>query len=855
MAKKSELELVLCKKSVKALVALILPVLLMLFLYYGVGIYPYHSKTVLTSDLSGQYVNFFGYLKDAVFSKNGLFYSFSKTLGGDMAGMAAYYLLSPLNIIFLLVDKSTLPFWVMIITLAKIGLAGCFYFLFLGEKGEYNYRNMIFSTAYALSGYTIAFAFNLMWMDAVYLAPIVILGVERIFGKKDNLSYITGLFFLIVSCYYTGYMVCVFVAMYVGYRFISGEETFGEKIKSLCRIGYSTIIGLGMSLVVLIPAVASQNSSRSIGGKFEISTRCQINVLEFLNGLLGYNGSRYTLEKNLPYVFFTIPLLYFALAFYLNRKIKIKEKIAVFVICTVFVLSTMFTTADAVWHGFASPNQFYFRYTFLFIFIAIFSAWRCYENPEGLTAAWQIILVGKIMFALLLISYFGVQKGMGIVTLSVDAALILATVALVLKQRKTDEVLVPVVRIAFLLAVAASILFQGNDKLVSTEFADNSLSGYVNEMEPCISYIKEKDSDFYRIEKTFYNSLNDAMLLNYHGLSHFSSSDNPAVLEFMENLGYTRNQDFWCYYNQGSTLGGDSLLGVKYIVSRKKLDKKLTLIATYENLNIYKNNQALGLMFAGYGTEQTEKPVNIFEYQNQIYQNITGFDEKIYERLEPGEGIQESEQKIHYCFTVRNRNYVYMAMPLETIPMLMELEVNGKSFGEYYDTYNKGIVPLGTFNPGSIVDVTVEYKGEGEKLVPLFYSEDYDTLKKYTNEIKKSCGSVKLLTDSHVTGTVTLEKDGRIITTIPYSENWSVELDGKKVPMGKTQDCLLTIEDVPAGFHQVELVYTPMHLKKCLVVSGGFFIIYFGIIFFYWRKMKLNNKKRKTGNQNEVRTI
>ena len=34
-----------------------------------------------------------------------MFYSFSKTLGGNMFGLVTYYLLSPFNLIFMLFDK------------------------------------------------------------------------------------------------------------------------------------------------------------------------------------------------------------------------------------------------------------------------------------------------------------------------------------------------------------------------------------------------------------------------------------------------------------------------------------------------------------------------------------------------------------------------------------------------------------------------------------------------------------------------------------------------------------------------------------------------------------------------------
>ena len=67
MRRRSDLEKLLSSKGIKMLVAFLVPVFVMLFLYYGVGIYPYKSKSVLMSHFSGQYINFLAYIKDAVF--------------------------------------------------------------------------------------------------------------------------------------------------------------------------------------------------------------------------------------------------------------------------------------------------------------------------------------------------------------------------------------------------------------------------------------------------------------------------------------------------------------------------------------------------------------------------------------------------------------------------------------------------------------------------------------------------------------------------------------------------------------------------------------------------------------------
>ncbi len=54
-------------------------------------------------DFGQQYISFLGLLKNAVLSGDlsSLTYSFTKSLGGDMIGILGYYLMSPFNIIYI----------------------------------------------------------------------------------------------------------------------------------------------------------------------------------------------------------------------------------------------------------------------------------------------------------------------------------------------------------------------------------------------------------------------------------------------------------------------------------------------------------------------------------------------------------------------------------------------------------------------------------------------------------------------------------------------------------------------------------------------------------------------------------
>lgn len=73
-----DLHTLLTTKQVKYLVSFLLPATILLMIYNRLGIYPVVSKTVLTSDLNGQYVSFYSYLKSMVMEGKGFFYSFSK---------------------------------------------------------------------------------------------------------------------------------------------------------------------------------------------------------------------------------------------------------------------------------------------------------------------------------------------------------------------------------------------------------------------------------------------------------------------------------------------------------------------------------------------------------------------------------------------------------------------------------------------------------------------------------------------------------------------------------------------------------------------------------------------------------
>ncbi|MBQ7283676.1 MAG: YfhO family protein, partial [Oscillospiraceae bacterium] len=96
------------------------PVAVMIAAYLANGIFTQWS--ILINDLSSQYSAFLLYYRNSL-AQNGIFYSFSKALGGNFFGIFTYYLTSPLNLLVFLFPSDKIEIPVAIMILLRFGLA------------------------------------------------------------------------------------------------------------------------------------------------------------------------------------------------------------------------------------------------------------------------------------------------------------------------------------------------------------------------------------------------------------------------------------------------------------------------------------------------------------------------------------------------------------------------------------------------------------------------------------------------------------------------------------------------------------------------------------------------------------
>lgn len=181
---------------IEALLAGLVTFAIIWFLYLCTGYAPFGKHSLASMDAHIQYLDFFAYLKDVLSGENSICYTFSKTLGGNNIGLFSYYLASPFNLIILFFDKSDLVSFFNLIVSLKLTLAAitCSVFLNLRFKDikestlEHSVFIAILAVSYALCQYSIAQSSNIMWLDGVYMLPLILLGVYNLVtGKSRNI--------------------------------------------------------------------------------------------------------------------------------------------------------------------------------------------------------------------------------------------------------------------------------------------------------------------------------------------------------------------------------------------------------------------------------------------------------------------------------------------------------------------------------------------------------------------------------------------------------------------------------------------------------------------------------------------
>ncbi len=783
------------KKIILYVSAFLIPALIVAAIMAANSIVPFGSeRTVCWVDADGQYISYFSYYKQILSGQQSPLFSFAKLIGGDMAGMFAYYLLSPFNFILLLFSTADMPRAIAVLGILKIGRSGITSAIYLSHHIDDNSKVLLLSSAYALMAYNIIYLPNIMWLDGVILLPLIALGIDCIWEKKSSLTYIVFLTTGIFINYYIGFMLCMASVLYFVYICIKQCENLKEFFVVSIRYAIGSIVSGLLNMAIIIPVLYSlQGTSKStlpLNQLIGLSTQRKFS--ELIKHLIFPQVTMNDMSTMLPNVFVGVVITGLCILFIIHPKIKFREKAAVVFAGIVMLLSFYFTTPYYLWHGFAAPVCFEYRFAFVASFFMIIAAGRILKTIR--------------------------MKNMRVVLL--------------------------------ILLNNISLFYYGNLNYTNAGLPANKFKDFVLETQPAVDYVKniENDGNFYRIEKDFRYSYNDAMTLGYNGLTHYSSGEKLITRKALQSAGYAFTEQYG-FYGNGSTVAADSMFSIKYLLFKDRVKAGYDKILDLEDICVYTNPYSWspaikadksitelefsditrGLMpqqilksawGAEYGMTGVIKDTEIHTVNLHSYQREDGLLCYSPENGEKG--------YLEYSFIAPDDTNLYIIMIGENNGKIGKITTGNSEIKGYPNTFDHGVRYLRQIEKGKKVTVSIEVKEEIALERLDFLYDNFRRLDNVSRLMETNSYKEKDFDGDSFSVSGVMDETEGLLLMIPYHNGWNIEVNGVKADYLPVLDNFVYVP-IEKGQFTLQVSFTPPGLYIGAGISLIALII--GIVF------------------------
>ncbi|MBC8570219.1 YfhO family protein [Zongyangia hominis] len=823
--------------------AFLIPILVMWTVYALFNVFPFGQNSLLVLDLNGQYVYYFEHMRDALLGGDGLLYSWTRSLGGEMLGLYSYYLASPFSFLTLLFPKAMITEAILAMTLLKIGSCGLAMAIYL-DRGKKTSRisTLLFSFLYATMAYVVAEANNIMWLDGLIALPLIIWGIEKLCEKRKFALFIIPLALCFLANYYIGYMVGIFSFLYFLYYVFSREEgpSFRRFLGKLGWFLLCAAIAAAIAAIILLPTMYSLRLGKLNFSDPNFSPLSQFDFFQFFSKLLpsSYDTLR---PEGLPMIYCGVLTLLLLPLYFLNKKISLRRRLLSAGILAVMFISMNVRTIDLVWHGFAVPNWLNYRYSFMFCFLLLVFACEAFERIREVSFASLIKCYAGLLFLVALVDHFAFEyiSPENSIWLAVICATIYVGMLALQHKDKAENIVPAVLAFTVFMEMGASawntIKAQDKDIVYSTR---TSYREFMDPLQPVVDKLKAMDTSFYRSEKNFTRMVNDNMALGLYGMSHSSSSLNEKNITMIERLGVSA-RGHWTKY-LGATEVVDALFGIKYVMDKGTIDKPYSLVLEENGIGVYENPNALPIVFP---SNAAVKGVSVdndnpFELQNELLSALVGGEYR--EFFHPAQientdlvNVKEEQAEDHIKYSpltegvtaqvdytvqgaIDGELYCYFPSNYER---KVNLWVNDAWLDTFFDNETYHVMKMGEFTAGERVKLTMTLT-ESEVYLKnaYFYTFDRALFQQAMDELKARNAAVEKKSETKLTATVEAAEDMVLYTSIPYEDGWTIKVDGKKVETYRVLDALLAC-DLPAGTHQITLTFLPKEVVIGAVVS------------------------------------
>ncbi len=844
----------------------------MLFVYYCFGLFPFSNVTILRMDLYHQYGPLFAELYERIVGLRSLLYSWNSGLGSSFLGNFSNYLSSPLSSIILLFGHKNIPEAVATIILLKGAFASATFAYYLKRsQGHNDYSISAFGLLYSFCGFFIAYYWNVMWLDAMVLFPLAMLGIELIIKEKKFGLFVFALTMTMLTNYYMAYMLCLFSILFylVSYfgkysftslydsinkdsdAYITVKPSFWKRLRHSRFLGsgitfaLSGLLALGLAAALLLPVYFILKASSATDNSMPTTFTSYYKIFDFLaNHLASVEPTIRSSGKDvLPNISSGIATILLVPLYLFTKSISIKEKAAYVGLLGFLYFSFNINYANFVWHAFHFPNDLPYRFSFMYSFILLIIAYKAFVRLKEFTAK-EILSVGiAVVFAIVLIQEIGSKNVNDITVIAGISFVVLYTMLFAMQSRGKFPAA------AFTLLILCS--FTAEVCITDTEHFSMSQkkADYTQDLadfQTIKTKLDEYDGGFYRMELTSLRTRMDPCWYDYNGVSTFSSMAYEKVANLQSKLGMSSNYINSYTYNSQTPVY-NAMHALKYIVNNKENIEMNPIfynsLFSKDKFTAYENLYSLPIAYcadaavldwehtvdnpflvqADYFTKATgaENPFTQLPITDAEYMNV----DEIYSGYDSGEfyfyrTTPDSDATVTFILTPEETQSYYINVKSSHVE---DIIVSGNNSVLTHNNDRGAIIDIGIREVGEEIRVELPIS-EGNSGNISLYAYGLDTAKfaEGYNKLKTGELAVTTFEDTHIVGTVYAPKGNILYTSIPYDEGWTVTVNGEKVnnaQLLKIGDALLGIPLDKEGANTIELKFVPKGFYQGLYIS------------------------------------
>ena len=803
------------------------------------GIYPFGQESFLTADCWYQYVDFFTWYRSVLHGEGSFAYTAALSLGANAWGIFSYYLSSPFNLLILLFDNEHVVLGIFVICAVKLGLIQTSASYYLERRFGISFSgSFVLALCFTLCGWVVTSLHNLLWLDMCYLAPIAMLFCWKFLssGRINGIAIAVGT--NIMMCWYTGYMTCIFLCLYVLFEaYCMHADDPNIQLSFFFRraglFAVAMIVAVGLSAWSFFPTIMAMAGNSA---PFLIDPRLIVSPKRLMGGF--FTGT-YEFE-NTPQLFSSSLALLLVGCFVFCKNIPLKKRVAFLVFFFILLASVDLTTLYYVWCGFRAPNGFYCRIASFISLALVWAAgyaWRSIEDGaisvHAAAKSTAVLLV--LVLALLVRNGFNSYTAalIAFVILGIDSSILFLCTAKDAYHR------LPLSFIFICLCTVELIYNAWYDwPQIYANHPQEADNAYVAQAREELSVINDSDQDVFRIEKTFtraYNvACNEGLAHGYLQLSSYCSAHNEDAVQFLCALGYSNPGEVSVRYSSPIATS-DSFLGIRYVIENgSDYDPLLYEVVPMENGDhrILRNPYALAFGFFAsrdvVGFSYDYRAENPFELQNRIFSAVLGEKTELYTPITAISARQASGAlswqvdapagEVAYCYIrggIKRGFGAYMS-------------IDGSNPFYENSRFSHSIRLLGEGNHevvlGSSYDTAANKSQEAslswfDGMECLFYSLNQDSFIDVMSRIGQHQARFISFSDGAIEASIEAPSDGYMLLTIPNEHGWSVQVNGESVVPEDAFDGACMAIPIKAGTNSVSMSFSVPGMHAGVLVT------------------------------------